>query len=438
MLCIAVCLVASNMRMSITALGPILEDIAADQGVSAAVLGALASLPLVVWALVSPLTHLVSSRLGTTNTVTWSLVLLIAGTVWRSLPGTILNLWIGTVIIGVAIAIMNVLMPAVIKRDFGLRIPIVMGLYTAALGGMGSIGPGIVVPVSQIQGASGTLGWRIGLLATGALVPIALIVWVLATRRARASTPGATATQTPELPTAEVLVAEAPAAGLPATEMPPAGEPVPEVPALPVPNDRTGRRIWRDPLAWCLAIYMGTQSAVFYTLVTWLAPIEISLGTPQALAGVNLMYFQAIGVAGSALVAPLLHGRLQRHLPVLVPLLSVVSALGILLTPQLILLWISVAGFACGAALSVALTLIAMRARDHHTATVLSGMAQAIGYLVAAVGPFLFGWLFEASSSWTLPLISLAAIALVQTTMGVIVGQERYVLEPRPGRTRVG
>lgn len=434
MLCIAVCLVAGNMRMSITALGPILEDISADQGVSAAVLGALASLPLVVWALVSPLTHLVSSRLGTTHTVTWSLMLLIAGTVWRSLPGTILNLWIGTIVIGVAIAIMNVLMPAVIKRDFGLRIPIVMGLYTAVLGGLGSIGPGIVVPVSQIQGASGPLGWRIGLLATGALVPAALIVWVLATRRAKTVTPGARAFATPEIPAAEVPTAEAPV-----SEVPAAGLPAAEVPAaLPAPNDRTGRRIWRDPLAWCLAIYMGTQSAVFYTLVTWLAPIEISLGRPQALAGVDLMYFQAIGVAGSALVAPLLHGRLQRHLPVLVPLLSVVSALGILLTPQLMLLWVSVAGFACGAALSVALTLIAMRARDHHTATVLSGMAQAIGYLVAAVGPFLFGWLFEASNTWTLPLISLAAIALVQTMMGVIVGREHYVLDPRPNRTRVG
>lgn len=405
------------MRMSITGLGPILEDIAADEGVSAATLGALASLPLVVWALVSPLTHLVSNRLGATNTVTWALVLLMLGTLWRSLPGTIVNLWVGTVVIGVALAIANVLMPAVIKRDFGQRVPLVMGVYTALLGGMGAVGPGIVVPISQIATDTGTLGWRIALLATGFLIPAALLLWLFATRHSRA----------PDAPRQSVATAELSAhqTELASEALP---DPTPTGP-LSLPGSM-GRRIWRDPLAWWLAIYMGTQSAVFFTLATWLAPIEISLGRSQALAGFDVMYFQIVGVLGSAIVAPLLHGKLKRILPVLVPALSVIGALGMLTTPELMLVWVTVNGFACGAALSVALTLIAMRARDHLTATVLSGMAQSVGYLVAAVGPFLFGLLFEVSGSWTMPLIALATIAFVQAAAGIIVGADRYVLEP--------
>src|SRR5690606_31135838 len=141
-----------------TGVGPLLEEIAADQGVEVAVLGALASLPLLAWGLFSPLAHGLSMRLGMSQTVSWSLVVLALGTVWRSMPGAPANLWLGTALTGIALAIGNVLMPAVIKRDFGARVPLVMGLYTALLGGVGALGSGVVVPISQTTVGGEPLG----------------------------------------------------------------------------------------------------------------------------------------------------------------------------------------------------------------------------------------------------------------------------------------
>ena len=138
LLFVAVCLVAANLRMTITAVGPLLDEIAADRGVSPAALGLLGSLPLITWGLVSPLAHGLSARLGMTRAVSWALVALAAGTAWRSLPGTEANLWLGTALIGVGLGFANALLPAVIKRDFPARVPLLMGVYTALLGGTGA------------------------------------------------------------------------------------------------------------------------------------------------------------------------------------------------------------------------------------------------------------------------------------------------------------
>ena len=115
LLFVAVCLVAVNLRMTITGVGPLLEQIAAEQRVSPATLGALASVPLLAWGLFSPLAQGLSARLGLSRAVSGSLVVLALGTVWRSLPGPSANLWLGTALIGFGLAIGNVLMPAVIK-----------------------------------------------------------------------------------------------------------------------------------------------------------------------------------------------------------------------------------------------------------------------------------------------------------------------------------
>src|SRR5690554_4177354 len=104
---VAVALIAMNMRMTITGVGPLLDQIARDEGVSLSVLGVLGSIPLIAWAIISPLAHWVSSRIGMYNAVSWSLVVLAAGTIWRSTPGGVANLMIGTALIGIGLAIGN-------------------------------------------------------------------------------------------------------------------------------------------------------------------------------------------------------------------------------------------------------------------------------------------------------------------------------------------
>jgi len=391
LLFVAVCVIAANMRATITGIGPLLDQIGDDLGIGSAALGLLAAVPLIAWALVSPLAHDLSQRFGHSRVVLWSLLLLTAGTIWRSAAGPALNLWLGTVLIGVALAIANVLMPAVIKRDFGARVPAVTAAYTALLGGIGAIASGVVVPISHIPVDAGELGWRPALLCTGILLPFAIALWAWTMRANRTD-----------------------AAARPRSA-----------------QRRPSTGIWADGLAWQVAAYMGLQAASFYMLVTWLAPISTSIGRSPVVAGIDVMFFQITGVIGSLLVPVVLRGRLRRWVPTLLPSLAIMGALGLIVAPQAVLAWACLAGLSSGASLGMSLTLMAERARDHTTAVALSGMSQSVGYVIAALGPIAFGALHTLSGGWTVPLLLLVVVLLGQGVIGALVGRDRYVLEHR-------
>lgn len=405
---IAVCLVAINMRMTISGVGPLLDEIAADQGVSPTVLGLLASVPLLAWAAVSPLAHGLAARIGLDPAVSWSIVVLMIATAWRSVPGTPVNLWLGTALIGAALAVTNVLMPAAIKRDFGGRVPLVMGVYSALIGLSGALGAGIVGPVAHFEREDGSaLGWHWALLATGITIPVALIAWAWTTRRSSAS--GAAAN----------TVADAAAAGAPDR---------PAAPAGPAQEERgAGRRVWRDPVAWQIALYMGAQSWCFYIYATWLAPIDLSRGTDGVTASLNMMFFHSCGIVGS-LVSPLIsRGAMRRLLPLIVPLVSLVGVGGVVFAPGALPLWLILCGLSSGAGLSIALTFIAQRSAGAATAGAVSGMSQSFGYLIAGAGPILFGWLHGVSGAWALPLLAVLTGVLLQFGAGIALLRERLV-----------
>ena len=415
LLFVAVCLVAINMRMTITGVGPLLEDIAADQGVSPASLGLLASIPLLAWAVVSPLAQGLAARIGLNPAVGWSLVVLTIGTVWRSLPGSLSNLWLGTALVGAALAIANVLLPATIKRDFGRRVPLVMGIYSTLLSGAAAIGAGMVAPISHAAlGAGEPVGWRIALLATGVMALPALVVWVWAARSRRglalrraAETGAASGAADPE-PRPSVAPARAPS--------------------------RLGSRIWRDPVAWSIAVYMGTQSSTFYVWATWLAPIDLSRGADPVTAGFNVMVYHVCGMLGSLAGPFVSRGAMRRILPPLLPILAGIGAIGLIFAPAALPLWLVICGLSSGCSLTVTLTFMAQRSADAATAAATSGMSQSVGYLLAAVGPVLFGALYGATGSWVPPLFVLLTGITLQLGAGLLLSRERMVFEPRRPR----
>lgn len=386
----AVCLVAANMRPTITAVGPLLDQIGDDTGLAAGALGLLAAVPLLTWAVVSPLVHDLGRRFGVTRVVLWSLLLLAAGTVVRSLPGPTVSLWIGTALIGVALAVTNVLMPAVVKRDHPRRLAVVMAVYTALLGGLGALASGVAVPLSLVPIGGDPAGWRFALLVTGGvLIPFAIAVWAWAHRGTRV-----------------------------------VREPVTE-------RVRGGTGIWRDAVAWQVAAYMGLQSAVFYMTVTWLAAISTSTGRSPVVAGIDVMVYQIFALVGALLVPLALRGGRERFAPAVVPSLAIVGVIGLLAAPALILLWAPLIGLSSGASLGMSLTLMAIRARTHQGASALSGMSQSVGYAVAALGPIAFGALHSATGEWLWSLGLLLVVLLAQAVVGVLAGRDRYVLELR-------
>lgn len=398
LLLLSILLIAANMRATITGVGPLLGEIDADLSYPGALLGTLGSVPLVTWAVVSPLAHTLSTRWGTRRVVSWSLLLLGLGTAIRSAPEPEASLWIGAVLTGCAIAIANVLMPSVIKAAFPDRVPAVTAVFTAALSGFGALASGAVVPLARVPEAS-PLHWRGALLLTGILVLPALALWLAATRRQL----------------------DQRAATAPSARTPP-----PRSAAAPAPRRGTG--IWSDPLAWRVAAYMGVQSAAFYMLLTWLASLSGAAGRTAVVAGIDVMVFQVVGIAGSFLVPVLLRSRVRRWAPALSPWIGIIGCLGLLLAPLAVVLWAVVTGFSAGASLSMALTLIAQRAGDASTASALSGMSQSVGYAIAALGPIAFGALVDATAGWTAPLLLLLATLIGQSLIGTSVGTDRVVL----------
>jgi len=388
LLLIAVALVAANMRATITGVGPLLEEIADDLGTTTAALGSLAAVPLLAWAIVSPLTHGLSRRFGMSRVLLVALIALGAGTAWRSLPGTEVNLWLGTGLIGASLAVANVIMPAVIKRDFPGRVPVMMGMYTALLGGVGAIASAVVVPISHAVDDPDA-GWRVALAATAALLPLTIALWAWAQHGRGPTT------------------------------------------AAPAPGTSRSTGIWRDRLAWQIAAYMGAQSASFYMLVTWMAPLAASTGKSPVAAGVDVALYQILGVVGSFAVAFALQGRLRRAVPAALPLLAIAAAIGMILAPQLLTAWALISGLSAGASLSMSLTLMAQRARDAAASSALSGMSQSVGYLLAAAGPISFGALHALDGGWTAPLLLYIAVLVGQCVVGVSVGRDRYVLDGR-------
>jgi len=385
---IALCLVASLMRPAITAVGPLIDRITQDTGIPLALLGSLSTIVLITWAIVSPFAHGIGRRLGLGGAILAAMGLLTVGVVVRSLPGSSAWLWIGTALIGVALAIGNVLLPAVVKRDFPLRVPLMMGIYSALFGGAGAVASGLAVPIADASGSDVGAGWRVSLLITGAVVaPLALIMWGVVSRREMRAMRSATT----------------------------------------APATRLG--IWRDPVAWQVAGYMGVQSTAFYVLVTWLATMSLDTGRGAVLAGIDVMVYQLFSLIGSLAIAFVMRGRAARITPAVLPVLGLTGIAGLMIWPDAIGFWVVPLGVFSGLSLGVSLTLMAQRARDHNASSALSGMSQSVGYAIAAVGPALFGGLHAVTGGWTLPLIILLVSMALQAVFGMYAGRDRYVLD---------
>jgi CP family cyanate transporter-like MFS transporter len=179
---------------------------------------------------------------------------------------------------------------------------------------------------------------------------------------------------------------------------------------------------------------MGLQSSTYYLLVTWLPQIEADdLGTSARTAGWLLFAMQIAGICAGLVIGPVLH-RLpdQRFAAAGVSALIGIAALGLLVVPTWHVLWVVLAGVSTGASIVVALSLFAARTRTPHDAGRLSGMAQGVGYLIAAGGPVLAGLLHGATGSWTSTMIAVIVIALAQLVVGFLAGRDRFVGETPP------
>ncbi|WP_084626501.1 MFS transporter [Demequina aurantiaca] len=382
LLAVTVLVVAANLRGAITALGPIIDRVGTDTGLSAGALGVLGALPILTFGVVSPLVHRLSSTFGADRAVFGALLVLTLGTVVRSLPGLSGWLWVGTVLLAAAIAVANVLMPAIVKRDFPQQVSLMTGLYSAVMSGFAAIASGIAVPIAR------STNWELALGVWAIPALIAAGVWVFRLRGSQAA------------------------------------RPVP-IPATTAPT--AARSMWRSGVAWQVALVMALQSSVFYLLITWLPSIESSHGVGESEAGWHLVIFQIAGIVGGLVAGPVLHRRHdQSGVGMATAGLMVIAMVGLLVLPDLVVVWVAFAGLSAGSSLVVALTLMSVRARTPHDSGRLSAMSQSVGYLIASLGPIMSGLLFEFTDSWTPVLVFAALLATGQGAFVAFAGRNRF------------
>lgn len=414
LLLVGVLLLGANLRAGITAVGPVMPQIEEQVGLSAFQASLLVSLPLVAFAAVSPFAPRLAEALGLERTLGSALAVLAVGIVVRSIPGPGL-IWVGTLLLGAAIAVLNVLIPSLIKRDWPQRIGPMTGVYQSVTALTAALASGLVVPIAGAVPS----GWRfaLGIWAGLAVIGVAVLLpWILGTASVRAATP--TTNPTSSSAATPTAAAPAPAPGRDAAASPSAPAARPDRAQLPL----------RSPLAWQVSLFMGLQSTIYYTMVTWLPAIQIANGASAVQAGWFHFAFQACGLAGtlfSAFMIPRL--RAQSGLGILLAGAGLVGVLGLLLLPGLSLLWALCAGFCTGGAIVLAMALFGLRTADYHQAAGLSSMAQSLGYVLAALGPVVIGLVKDATGSWTLPLLLLAGVAVAQGVFVALAGRPRTI-----------
>ncbi|WP_018898144.1 MFS transporter [Rhizobium sp. 2MFCol3.1] len=347
-------LIAFNLRPLFSSASTLLPEIRSELGLSALGTSLLTTLPVVCLGAFSPLAPKLAQRIGAERTLLGVLLLLALGTALRGLSSIPL-LFIGSALSGACIAVGNVLLPGLVKRDFADRAALMTGFYTMAL----------------CAGAAGAAGFTLPLeRAFGGSMAAALAIWAL-----------------PALVVGLIWL--------------------PQVLSTKAQVKRSGfsvEGLWRDRLAWQVTLFMGLQSALAYCVFGWLVPILRERGMDGVTAGA-IVSVSVMVQAASCLVAPQIavRGKDQRVINAALCGIAVVALLGLLFAPlSTVWLWAVLQGIGQGGLIAAAMTTIVLRSRDPHVAAHLSGMAQCVGYLLAAIGPLVVGLIrgWTGSFAW--------------------------------------
>lgn len=377
-------LIGLNLRTLFSSFSAILPEIIAATGMPGWLVSSLTTIPVLLLGLCAPVAPALGRRFGAERVILGCMLVLTAGLALRG-QGAAAAMLAGTIACGAAIAVVNVLLPGLVKRDFAHRLGVMSGLYTGAICAAAALGAGFTHPVYEATGS-----WRFGLLfwaiPAGA---VALLFAPLAVRqRHRTRT-----------------------------------------------TSHAGPSVWRSHTGWQVTIFMIMQAMSSFSVFAWLAPILRERGIDGGLAGLIVAVSIVLQVIGSFL-APAIAARCadQRAINVVIALLTAAGfALSIFGPLSLIWVWTAMLGIGQGSLTALALTMIVLRTRDSHTASRLSGMMQGVGYGVGSAGTLLVGQIHASTGSFTGAGIMFLAVGVLGAFFGYRAGRARFVGEGPAG-----
>ena len=382
-------LVAANLRPAAAGIGPLIDRIQSDTGLSNAGADVLVALPVLCFGALAPLAPALARRFGARPTIGLALAVLLLGLLIRLLPG-IGFLFVGTAIAGTAIALGNVLLPVLVRGNFPERVGLLTGMYSTTLIGFAALAAGVSVPVADAFGG----GWRPGLAIWAIPAVVALVAWAPQLARRR-DVGGSTA-----------------------------GDQV-----------AGARSLLHDRVAWAVTMFFAIQSAGFYATLAWLPSVFHSHGASTSHAGLLLSIALVVGLI-PALTVPAMAARARDQRAFVWAFVACIAAgwIGVIAAPMWApYLWVVLLGFGQNAAFPLALTLIVLRGGTVTSTAGLSTLVQTVGYLIAAVAPFAIGAVHDITGSWTPALFVLLALLVPQLIVGLEAARNRRVVPAGAG-----
>ena len=379
--------ISFNLRAPITAVGPIKSLIQAEYGLSQAASGFITTLPLLAFAVVSPFVAKISGKFGQAKTMMAGLLLILVGEFIRSYTGSV-GLFVGAAVIGVGIAIGNVIIPAIIKGNFAEKVGAVTSVYTSGMCIYAAVGAGISQPLASGMG----LGWKHALSSWFILTIITILIWAPQLKKDSAPKAAAAATAVKS----------------------------------------SGKSIWTSGLAWGVTLYMGIQSLLFYSLVAWLPDIITSKGLTPEFAGSMAMLFQLMAIPATLLIPSLCDKFKDQRMLDFVTCIIYAAGMTVFLlgqTTMMVILAVVLMAIGMGGSISLSIAFISLRSPNRVRASELSGMSQSAGYLLAAVGPTMIGSISDATGSFTLPVLIFIGLIAALALCGLSAGANRTVSE---------
>ncbi len=375
-----------NLRPTAVSVGPVLDEITGDLGMSATTAGVLTTLPVIAFAGFGALAPGMARTVGLHRVTLLALVAVVLGLASRARTSDVGLFLLLSMVALAGMATANVLLPSLVKLHFPERVGLMTSVYTTALAVGLTMASVLTVPISD-QGGS----WRWGLGAWAATALLAALPWVALIRHDL--TPG---------PEARGIALGA---------------------------------VARTRLGWGMALFFGFQSLQAYAVFGWIATIYRDAGFSARTAGLLLGVITAMSIPLSFwLPAWAARMRNQSWLILVLVLCYPAGYVGLILAPVGgAWLWAALIGIG-GAVFPVALTLIGLRARSSEGTAALSGFTQSVGYVIAAIGPFGMGLLHDVSGGWTVPLVALTALLVPQLVAGLAVSRPSYLEDQLPAR----
>ncbi|HEY6739671.1 MAG TPA: MFS transporter [Actinopolymorphaceae bacterium] len=387
---LGIVLVAFNLRPAVTSLGAVLDRVSAHLDLSPTMAGLLTTLPVLCFAGAGALAASLAQRLGVHTVLTGSMALVVVGSVTRAVTDATPVFFTATVAALAGMATGNVLLPACVKAYFPHRVGLLTAVYTTFLTIGTTSSAALTIPIGQAAG-----DWRIGLGGWGVTAAIAAVPWLLLALRGprRAATGPSSRSST-----------------------------------SPARARLTFAAIARSRTAWALALFFGLQSTQAYIAFGWLPQIFKDAGIDATLAGI-LLSIMPLAAIPMSFALPAIAARLPdpRALVIACGLCYLAGYAGLVVAPaEGAYAWVLLIGLG-GGSFPLALTLIAMRSREPETTARLSGFAQSVGYLLAAVGPLAIGALYGATDGWAVPIGFASVLIVPQVAAGVLASRPRYV-----------